>query len=145
MNDEGLAAIAGLQERVDKLRSEVASERQTRTWQAVAVVALIVFGAVANGLLLLKVSAQADELSGNRVADCERTNAARAAILQVTDAIPEAIISALVAATDEGRTPEEQVRVDRITAEAVRVAAERTQPQRAALAPRDCTLEAVDR
>lgn len=145
MNDEGLAAIAGLQERVDKLRSEVASERQTRTWQAVAVVALIVFGAVANGLLLLKVSAQADELSGNRVADCERTNAARAAILQVTDAIPEAIISALVVATDDGRTPEEQARVDRISAEATRVAAERTRTQRAALAPRDCSLEAVNR
>lgn len=145
MNEDELRAIQDLQDRVDKLRGELRSERTTRKWQGRAVVALIVFGALINGGLLLKVSDQADELAGNRVADCERANRARAALLQVTDAIPEAIISALIVATDEGRTPEEQARVDRILAESTRIAAERTQTQRAALAPRDCSLEAVNR
>lgn len=145
MNEDDLTALGNLQTSVDGLRKDLRSERETRTWQGLAVVALIVVGGVINGLLLLKVSDQADELAGNRVADCERSNASRAALLDVTDALPNAIFTALVAVTDdEERTPEQQTRLDGLVTEAVRIAAENTAPQRAALAPRDCSHEAVN-
>lgn len=144
MNDDDLTAIDGLQDRVDKLRHELRAERHTREWQGLAVVALIVFGALVNGWLLLKVNAQADQLAETRVADCERNQEARTALLGVTDALPHAIISALIVASDEGRTPEEQARVDRILAEATRIVTETTRPQRDALVPRDCSQEAVN-
>lgn len=144
MNDEGLAAIADLQVRVDKLRKELRSERETRKWAIIAVVVLIVVGGLINGGLLHKVDAQAEQLRGNRVADCERGNVARAALVELADAMPQAIFSALVTVTNQNRTPEEQARVDVLVTEAARVAAENTAPQRAALAPRDCSPEAVN-
>ena len=144
MNDEDLQALDALTGAVDALRKELRAERATRKWQGIAVVALIMVGLTVNGLLLLKVRTQADELAGNRVADCIRGNASRAALLDIADAMPVAIFSALVTVTGEGRTPEQQARAEKLGADAVAIVAESTAEQRAALAPRDCNPAAVN-
>jgi hypothetical protein len=151
MNDDEVELLRTLNGNVEALRGAVKDEQETRGRQVgllkavlIVAVALALIGGTVNGLLLVKVRNQADQLAGNRVADCERGNVSRAAILAMFETLPDAVLDAIGSVTLTPRTPEQQAIVDRFLEQAKAVAAERTASQRADLAPRDCSPQVVN-
>jgi hypothetical protein len=143
MNDDELGLLRELNGNVDGLRRDVAGETEIRARQIAllkavlaAAIVLVLCGATVNGLLLNRVSNQADELAGNRVEDCERGNESRAAIVRAFDQFVTALASAATPLSDPAAQAERDARVAafrRSVAEGL-----------TALAPRDCSAEAVN-
>jgi hypothetical protein len=135
MNEDEVQLLESLNANVEALRGAVGEEQRTRAGQ---------IGLLKAGLLLVKVRNQADQLAGNRVADCERGNVSRAAILAMFDVLPDAILTGLASVSVSSRTPDQQAVVDGLLNQAKAVAAEKTASQRADLAPRDCSPQVVN-